>query len=175
MKVSDECVHLNLDNKSCYAGSSTNDSTFRINLRALLGDMFYKYKKFKLVLNYHNVWTNQIAIAGYTTILSLRLVGLNWLNGNFGVSLANGNLIETNGHSSEAVYPSNLLFSWAGQNNQTFFTESGLYFTCPSSSSSTDLRIFFRELRNNNNIPMNTTLYQYQFQLSFTIYGIDED
>ena len=49
MKESGETANLFLNNDRCLVGANRADSTYRINFRELLGDMYFKYDKFKFI------------------------------------------------------------------------------------------------------------------------------
>ena len=186
MKRSEESVHLLLDNKYCYSGAGTPETVYKINFRHLLGDMYDKYPKFKMVVNsFMN--TNSTAlgsVAGYETkSVTIRMTGLDWYNSSYstinpigtvaagvGTPALTNNLL-SGGNTAEACLPSFVALPAATTTLMTFIDYNGICFNRPSSDI-VDLKVFFRDIRANTIPPAFFISNQFLYLISLTIYGL---
>lgn len=184
MKQSAESCNLVLDNKFCLSGAGTLDSVYRISTRDLLGDMYDKYTKFKIVLN-SSLWqTSANPSTANWNMCKIHMSGLNWINSSYGtnttdtsaytnITYANTSLQMT-ANNSEAIYPTFMVLP--GNTNPYYYNHpesGGLVFSCPTLNN-IDLRINFRNVAQNKPPPYPAGSYQI-YIFSFTIYGLYED
>ena len=188
MKRSEESVHLLLDNKYCYSGAGTPETVYKINFRHLLGDMYDKYPKFKMVVNsfMNTNSTSAAAVSGYEVkAVTIRMTGLDWYNSSYstinpigtvvagtGTAALTNNLL-SGGNTSEACLPSFVSVLQSNTTLMTFIDYNGICFNRPTSDT-VDLKVFFRDIRVNSIPPKFSTepANQFLYVLSLTIYGL---
>ena len=182
MNRSAEQANLFLSNRYCLSGAVRLDSTFRINFKELLGDMYYKYDKFIMVLNGYQAYT-QNNIPLQQAIGTLRLVGLNWCNSSYGTNttiypdvVPGINNVSSFGNNAEAVCPNMLSYYPIGGGSYMFSNSltgntAGLVFYKPTGEY-TDLRVFYRDLKTNNTTASQPDNMAFSANYSFTIYGL---
>lgn len=174
MKRSAETAHLFFDNREAWSGASSSRSTFKVNFRDLLGNMYNKYSKFLIVLNSHSAfapdWTNA---AGTAVNVYARMSGLNWEHSSYGILTAQTyqNNVMMRGNNEEAVFPQ--VFNLADNGVTTFNSSinTGLCFRKPTEEFTT-LAILFRDIRSNKDGSSIPDGFGYQYLMSFTIYGL---
>ena len=180
MNRSSEQAHLFLNNDFCISGANRSDSTYGVNFKELLGNMYNKYDKFLIVLNSHQAYTTTWTIAAdNSNICNLRLIGLNWCHSSYGtvttVLDTGTNKVNMFGNNSEAIVPMSIFTiptSGNGPTSQTYPGNiSGLVFHKPREEI-TQLRIFMRDFRGNNIGSTAPATHYMMITYSFTIYGL---
>ena len=180
MKRSGESAHLFLNNDFCYVGAFANDSTFRVNFKELLGDMYDKYDKFVIIFNCYAQWSGAGGAipSGTSTSATLRITGLNWHHSSYGtnttITLAGGRASGyiTPGNNGEAVFPQ-IVSITASTTTQSNFSgqDAGLCFYKPREEF-TDIRLYMRDIRAATINANNATTIQCNSTFSFSIYGL---
>ena len=149
MKQSNECANIELDYSVTSSAAIPTSNSFSINLQTALGDMYYKYKKFKIVLN---------GFGGYTTITTYTAGAVTGLTGTAIYSLGISGLdfiYNTNNGSSStlAYFPGRYNLPASATNGgwlavNTNDVTNGIVFNRPSSPYVT-LNLGFYNIRNN--------------------------
>ena len=80
MNQSAESASLFLDNRTCYANPCSANSVFRVDWPMVLGNMYNKYDKFKMVINTFYSRPFAAIEAGYNPSNVLKITGLNFIN-----------------------------------------------------------------------------------------------
>ena len=187
MKQSAESVSLYLDNKFCYSNAGRANSVFKVDFPAILGQMYYKYSKFKIVINsYHSFIGATAKTQYYENNLYLKMVGLNFINSGSGGSrnttqgtpggttlypYENG-IITGNNNGEATLQIINIGSGAAYTTGSNFFYNDGdsIIFENPGPSP-VDITFVLRDLRHNNTPPSFLT-DTYTFTMSLTIYGL---
>ena len=178
MNQSAESIHLVLDNKNAYSGAFTLDTTYRVNIKALFGDMFYKYTKFKINLDSMVIYVQNVAGNALVTglrVCNVRISGFNFIN--------NGGILtkeypatvivpnDTPIGNSESSFPQGLQLSTIANETYINFPSINNSLTIARPESTTvDIRIYFMEPSQNKQ-PYNN-VSRAQIVSSFSIYGL---
>ena len=145
-------------------------STSSINFKAVLGDMYYKYDKFKIICNNYACWNNVTAFNGgnYT---SVRLTGLNFLNSTYENTSGS-----SNGLTATATFPAVFQLLSSAYSTSNFTSTNGLIFSRPTQEF-TNLTFEFCLAISNINALLAPSPAGYSFAMwtSYTIYGLYED
>lgn len=135
-----------------YMGTNTVENN-GFNMREALGDMYYKYDKFKIVLNQVLNWNNDV----YTNrFLSVKMSGLDWINNN------------EYGTDDKTMATVGFLY---GASNGGMTTQTGGSFGCvfnKPKQESVNLTIRLFDLIANN---YDTRQYKYTYYY-FNVYGV---
>ena len=189
MKQSSESVSLYLDNKFCHANAGRANAVFKIDFPAILGDMYYKYSKLKIVINsYHSLIGATARTPYYEGNMYLKMKGLNFVNSSGGGSLNEGTGqsattfvpyatgVTTGTQSQEAtlqIVNTGSGGMWTTSQNYFHNGRDSIIFVNPGTKP-VDVSFVLRDLRQNAT-PPSFLSDTYHFTISLTIYGLYDD
>jgi hypothetical protein len=134
-----------------------------INMAQVLGNMYYKYKYFKIVLNSYCGWVNTGATYSPTNVVYVGLTGLNFINTTY-----NGQL------SNIARFPNAIILPPNGGNVANFSIDNnGIVFRKPDSPV-VNLRLSLLNPRNSSPLTV-LNILSTGLNFNFTIYGLYEE
>ena len=142
-----------------------------INLRTILGDMYYRYNKFYIVFNSTNSWT-----PGVVTYQSGTFTGITnqicWFLGITGLPFINNTL---DGRiTNTAYFPTSFALALAGYIPTNFSTNNGIIFNKPQNDIVTInvAPYYTRNLTTGSALSTGNNVLWFSF--NFTIYGLEE-
>ena len=166
MKVSSEVANFQLETTFVnFAANAPIEYTFsNVNMKNVLGDMFDKYKYFKIVINSVSGFAGSAATFTPVSNVFVGLSGLDWVSNT------------TNG-SPSAIGKFHQIFTMPS-NGSSFYNypiEKGIIFR-KSSVYNVDLKVSLYNSRTSNIVVSQTTgTVGFSFFFNFTIYGLSED
>lgn len=139
-------------------GNFNNDMTwYNIDLKTLLGSMWGKYKRFKLILTAHGS-APQIGMTGQNGLVTINMEGLNWVTSSYDTSIS--------ANRSRAVVGTGF-YSTAGS-SINYITESGFIFDTQQTTA--NMRIYLNRV-------LDDTKQAIQYSpavFCFSVYGLDD-
>lgn len=158
MNLESATLVLRSINANTNVGNYNNDLTWNdINIKALLGPMWMKYKKFKLILTGF-ASSAQTGISDTNRIVNIYMEGLRWVQSSFDTSVS--------ANRSRALVGT-AEFSTTGR-TINYVNESGFIFDTQQTTS--NIRLFFTRVTDDT---LQATQYSPSIAI-FSIYGIDE-
>ena len=170
MKQSSESANFILDHLQYNMPIGTAiEATQTVNMNTVLGDMYTKYKYFKIVLNCINSWGSaQSGNATYSpaNTVSLGVTGLDFVNTTF-------DGLQTN----MARFPGSFALPNNGSGNVSNFPfeTTGVVFRRPNNPNQVNLKLSLINPRNTNPVTVSNVIASYSALYFFTIYGLYED
>jgi hypothetical protein len=136
-----------------------------IDMTTVLGDMYYKYKYFKIVLNSYCGWASTSVTYSPTNVVYLGMTGLDFVAATF-----NGE------QTNMARFPNVFIMPSNGANTIDYANDhSGIVFRKPNSSN-VKLQLYFLNPRTTTDIIVSTNnTFTASFNFNFTIHGLYED
>jgi hypothetical protein len=158
MNLESATLVLRSINANTNVGNYNNDLTWNdINIKALLGPMWLKYKKFKLIMTGF-ASSAQTGITDTNRIVNIYMEGLRWVQSSFDTSIS--------ANRSRALVGT-AEFSTTGR-TINYVNESGFIFDTQQTTS--NIRLFFTRVTDDT---LQATQYSPSIAI-FSIYGIDE-
>lgn len=158
MNLESATLVLRSINANTNVGNYNNDLTWTdINIKALLGPMWLKYKKFKLIMTGF-ASSPQAGITDANRIVNIYMEGLRWVQSSFDTSIS--------ANRSRALVGT-AEFTTNGR-SINYVSESGFIFDTQQTTA--NLRIFFTRVIDDT---IQATQYSSNVAV-FSIYGIDE-
>ena len=157
MNLESSTLVLRSINANINVGGFNNDMTFQnINLKSLLGAMYNKYKRFKLILTAFA--TAPASVNSTNGIVNIYMEGLNWYQSSYDTSV-NANRTRALVGTAEYVTTGRTI---------NYVTEAGYMFD--TQQTNVDLRIFITRVTDDT---IQATQYSPSI-IVFSIYGIDD-
>jgi hypothetical protein len=158
MNLESATLVLRSINANTNVGNYNNDLTWNdINIKALLGPMWMKYKRFKLIMTGF-ASSGQTGISDVNRIVNIYMEGLRWVQSSFDTSIS--------ANRSRALVGT-AEFSTTGR-TINYVNESGFIFDTQQTTS--NIRLFFTRVTDDT---LQATQYSPSIAI-FSIYGIDE-
>lgn len=158
MNLESATLILRSINADINVGNFNNDMTWsNINLKALLGAMWLKYKKFKIIMTAYGS-APQAGITDVNRIVNIYLEGLRWVNSSYDTSIS--------ANRSRALIGT-MEYATIGR-NMNYVSESGFIFDTQQTTA--NIRLLLTRVSDDT-----TVATQYSSSICIlSIYGIDE-